>query len=276
MAKKRIIGNPTTTPYNPNKITITVDSELSLTSENPVQNKVVYEALKSKLDGYIHGNQFDIDNYTTAGRYYIQAAHPSYPSYHLFVVARPIMGCTQYKIGAYGDISTRTWKGLTNTDDGSNIWTDWKDVVFSSDIENLVPFVVGATVEKGIDNVGNEYLSIKYDGDSNELGYDIIEAYKAKKQIILKLTDENEPRYVHYSSECEWFEYGIIRWHIHIEEKCYTVLLAAMEQDDNYNAFWQIYPDENATKQYVDNAIGDIETSLENIIARYGLGGDNV
>lgn len=31
-----------------------------------------------------------------------------------------------------------------------------------------------------------------------------------------------------------------------------------------------------ATKEYVDSAIGDIETSLENIIAKYGLGGDEV
>lgn len=31
-----------------------------------------------------------------------------------------------------------------------------------------------------------------------------------------------------------------------------------------------------ATKEYVDSAIGDVETSLENIIAKYGLGGDDV
>ena len=31
-----------------------------------------------------------------------------------------------------------------------------------------------------------------------------------------------------------------------------------------------------ASPQYVDDAIGDIETALENIIAKYGLGGDGV
>ena len=33
---------------------------------------------------------------------------------------------------------------------------------------------------------------------------------------------------------------------------------------------------EFAEKGYVDRQIGDIETSLENIIAKYGLGGDSV
>lgn len=41
---------------------------------------------------------------------------------------------------------------------------------------------------------------------------------------------------------------------------------------------WRYVPlDESlATKEYVDSAIGDIETSLENIIKKYGLGGDGV
>lgn len=51
--------------------------------------------------------------------------------------------------------------------------------------------------------------------------------------------------------------------------------------DDNRTPFWEELGtsclNENIpTKEYVDSAIGDIETSLENIIAKYGLGGDSV
>ena len=47
---------------------------------------------------------------------------------------------------------------------------------------------------------------------------------------------------------------------------------------ENYTIDWREVPlnDNTATKDYVDRAIGDIETSLENIIAKYGLGGDSV
>lgn len=47
---KKVVGNPTTTPYNPNKINIVVDEFLDGTSTNPVQNKVITKALKDKVD----------------------------------------------------------------------------------------------------------------------------------------------------------------------------------------------------------------------------------
>lgn len=51
--------------------------------------------------------------------------------------------------------------------------------------------------------------------------------------------------------------------------------------DDNRAPFWEefgtgLLNENTASKNYVDRAIGDIETSLENIIAKYGLGGDSV
>lgn len=47
------------------------------------------------------------------------------------------------------------------------------------------------------------------------------------------------------------------------------------EDGSTYTMKWTAW-DSYTTKKYVDSLIGDIETSLENIIAKYGLGGDSV
>ena len=51
---------------------------------------------------------------------------------------------------------------------------------------------------------------------------------------------------------------------------------AICDNYDDWNYDWREVPlnDNIATKEYVNTAIGDIETSLENIITKYGLGGD--
>ena len=68
MAKKRVIGNPTVTPYNPNGLTIEVDDALSDTSENPVQNKVINGVLQQLINnktgvGHTH-KMSDLEDYT--------------------------------------------------------------------------------------------------------------------------------------------------------------------------------------------------------------------
>ena len=141
-------------------------------------------------------------------------------------------------------------------------------------IKKLESLVVEATV-KIVTNEHGETIGINSSESKNTLGALIIEAYKAEKQIVLKLANKDNPREFHYSSECEWLEYGVIKWHIHIRNKCYTVALAAME-DDEITAFWYVYLDEYATEAYVNAQVGDIETALENIITKYGLGGDSV
>lgn len=48
------------------------------------------------------------------------------------------------------------------------------------------------------------------------------------------------------------------------------------ENETFFDEDWVIIGNPYATTTYIDNAIGDVETSLENIIKKYGLGGDGV
>lgn len=137
-------------------------------------------------------------------------------------------------------------------------------------IENLEPFIVEATFTKYDD--GELRLDFTDEGETiQQVALNIVEAYKTGKQIVLKLTNENDTGLVYYSSAFEWLEYEIIRWHIHIDGKCYGVYIANIEGD----TFYRGLPEKYATEDYVNTQIGDIETSLENIITKYGLGGDS-
>lgn len=76
----------------------------------------------------------------------------------------------------------------------------------------------------------------------------------------------------------EWAKTYTYRQHIIDSRRGFVVREKAI--CDNYadwNYDWREVPlnDSTATKEYVDNSIGDIETTLENIIKKYGLGGES-
>ncbi len=140
MAKKRIIGNPTTTPYNPNKIAITVDSELSPTSTNPVQNKVVTMSLNSKLNYYWETHE---DRCLEPGTLYHLTDMMLWEKGCSILVlnSRYGVGIIQYKFSYDGSISTRTnGGGLINEETGTYDWSEWKNISSSSDIEGLFDY----------------------------------------------------------------------------------------------------------------------------------------
>lgn len=97
------------------------------------------------------------------------------------------------------------------------------------------------------------------------------------------------PDYLYfYSTKEDWTTYDGVEG----KHQFWTITIISLngirvERKDNYRFFgnreditidWREVPlnENTATKAYVDSAIGDIETSLENIIAKYGLGGDSV
>ncbi len=51
---------------------------------------------------------------------------------------------------------------------------------------------------------------------------------------------------------------------------------AKMDLEGNLDNGWRIKTEALSSKSYVDNQIGNIETALDNIIAKYGLGGDDI
>ena len=95
--------------------------------------------------------------------------------------------------------------------------------------------------------------------------------------------------------DCLYFFSAREEWEIYDNVACkhrsWTVNIIShngvrVERKDNYRfdgreditIDWREVPlnDNMANKEYVDTAIGDVETSLENIIIKYGLGGDEV
>ena len=99
------------------------------------------------------------------------------------------------------------------------------------------------------------YFSFKYNnyGDINDDSTWWSE--EAHDALLLVNTGENGGKFVNQTLIIDSGIYTTIFW-----------------SGDDYIKWQEIY----ASKYDLDKAIGDVETSLENIIAKYGLGGDGV
>ena len=99
----------------------------------------------------------------------------------------------------------------------------------------------------------------------------------------------SKPNLYFFSTRENWEYYD----NVECKHESWTVTIIShngvrVERKDNYRVFqdgreaftidWREVPlnENTATKDYVATAIGDVETSLENIIAKYGLDGDSL
>ena len=308
-------------------INIDVDIELSETSENPVQNKVVTYALGEKVDkedgkglstndftdelkkrveentfdGLItmpeDSSEIDYDQYTTSGIYKVYSDYGDEQYSSILIVKH-------YFDGSAEQIETDGEYTFQRVKDENGKWTNWqKAYVSQKDLDKKVDKVDG----KGLStNDFTDELKNKLDGIEpnatalpkviniyceNQLDERI--AKWRDKSLFNEYTDDGlyyfSLKYNNYgdiNDESTWFSEAsddalllvntcedggkVVEQTLIIDGRIYTT-----------TSFWPAYDIPEWQKIYVsqtdlDNAIGDVETSLENIIAKYGLGGDGV
>ena len=172
----------------------------------------------------------------------------------------------------------------------NNVWT--KISVSQNELSKKVDKVTGKrlisdninmivnNVFSNIDDVFDEVIKLSYDFDPATDEFELLYSYP---DGIYKMLDKNnnfigilerhyeipEDENGYYFVD-EYFEdlNGVV-WHNVIEDGASS---GWSEIDYKINLRDRIF----ISKEYVDNAIGDIEASLENIIKKYGLGGDDV
>lgn len=127
------------------------------------------------------------------------------------------------------------------------------------------PLIIdGWYIEK---NLSNGKYSI-----SNTHRYDaIVEAYNSGRQVMIAAQT------VHVDANSNPIDIGTVFLQC-ITPYCFQGISTLneffmIEYVPTYN-LWTLNVEELASKVYVNMAIGDIETALENIIAKYNLGGD--
>ena len=268
---------------NGESITITVDDALSFTSTNPVQNQVVAEAVE-KLEPFVVEATLTKGTDTLGAVYYsvsssvtaeeVQTArikgqslilkltddkgYSTYsPVYYWIESYGLVRWYVHYEDGllevAFADIIDPQgypfWY-VTYCEYASTEYTD-------KAVEKLEPFIINATLNE--DNTITSEVTFA----------EIKEAYEQGKEIILRcaVIDDSDNMVIYSSlftmndNSAMWQE---LLGNINIQVFCSEL------------TGWSTSFYEMADRDYVDIAIGDIETSLENIITKYGLGGDNV
>ena len=288
---------------------IVVDDKLSLSSTNPVQNKIITSALSEKankenaFDYYIEINQdeiFEYDRYTDIGTYLLcqktveDYSNPPWQYYKLLTV---VDGDPDHLVQTEYDLSNGGCRKRDNYDKETYMGGDWK------------PWVDVFASKNDLDNKVN-----KVDGK----GLSTNDFTDSEKEKLKKLYPLTESECFNYSSYTDFISYlnsktgqgiEIINWDEHEVEEINECLIF------NWGVTWSgdigncvvyqtlSYPngdilrriklidnewisiddfDRNEWKKIsvsqtdLDNAIGDIEASLESIIAKYGLGGDVV
>ena len=291
-------------------IKITTDDKLSTTSTNPVQNKVVTNALSYKADkklafnGYIEATlnedegiyEFDFDSIESlgvyllyepckdddgAGSYYILSVDASYDNTSFY----------QTLFNLYsGEITQRLNK---------REWT--KLSVSQTDLDKKVDKISG----KGLSTEDfTTALKNKLSGIDDE-------ATSSPKVIHFEFENENDERVETWNDKSIFnqykrddFYYITMRFQYTGTGECTdsALLLCMSYEDDGWNVDrllimqnGEIYRNHEYPEKWgnedsnvwhkvsvssddidrkINTAIGDIETSLDNIIKKYGLGGD--
>lgn len=264
-----------------------VDAELSEISENPVQNKVVTNELKKKVtkeDGKgLSTNDFDdtlkekVENDTFAGVIELNeefnpdktpvflATFGSKGTYKVIerfgdeIVKSTLYVCRKYGTNAdyfdYEEYLYRKGEVYFNCfGDESGYENTWDKIsVSQADIERIklnpaIKIKSGAGYLNWQELIEMDVpagMSIIYSVDGNESTYEygfVIKSYGDYEQLVV-MCPNGEIREIHRDYDTgEWLE----------------------------------WTSPYVTPAKLNNAIGDIETSLENIIKKYGLGGDDV
>ena len=242
-------------------VEIEIDNELSTTSTNPVQNKVVTEALK-RIEPMIVSITLNSDNSeiveASASHMAMGTARESYRPI-LFVVRNEkgqIIGeaLAEYYDSSFYAILHQGTKAIKISCTYTGLLQYSWDI---EALENLEPFVIEATLIKESTSIEN-YYRIE---SSVSSGDEIINAYDEGKKFILRLTDE-----IGCVSYCPAY-YGaraILRWYIHYNNELLEIELARIT-DDLGSPIWHVVNYEYSTKDYVDDAIANLELSGGNI-----------
>lgn len=212
---------------------IVVDEKLDEESKNPVQNKVVANAFREVKQRF--DVIADIDTQKDAGVFVVNDL--SAESKLLFVIVKSGAGLatdvTQVLVGIDG---YRKWRTLYFYDDDTEAWGDWQDELPNNVVE---------------------------DDLAKESGYYI----SATDNTLLLVVDKSTMINGVLNERISQIRFDI-EGHRHIREW--------HSKANDGKGGWSDWLSEHeflksvfATKE----EIGDIETSLENIIAKYGLGG---
>ena len=307
-------------------INIDVDTELSKTSENPVQNKIITSALSYKIkrinyhvplgiwqqepgmfdfcmtrlpDGRIGFEQQD-----SMIVFYISQGNLVKGTKNTLILTQSTMNENTVGVQTIFDSNTNLlWQRMNL--DSTKEWTEWEVISvsqtdlykkvdkedgkglstndFTDELKNkldgiepnatALPKVINIYCENQLDeriakwdnkSLFNEYtddglyyFSFKYFyayniNDEYSDGYEI-----SDDALLLVNTREDGGPQVYQTL----ITYG----------KIYTNFL--IDGNENVPSNWELM---TVSQKALDNAIGDVETSLENIIAKYGLGGDGV
>ena len=295
---------------------ITVDSELSETSENPVANKVVTAELKKKVTA-VNGKGLSTNDFTDALKNKLDGIEPN-------ATALPKVINIYCENQLDERIAKWNNKSLFNeyTDDGLyyfslkyNHYGDINDeyTYFAEEAYDALLLVSvgengGTVVNQTLIIDGNIYTTLfwrEYDDNIEwEKIYDLTR--KANKENAFDYYVEiNQDKYFEYDKYTKIGTYLLCRktdedyhggppWQ-------YYKLLTVVDGDPDYlvqteydlshggcrtrNNFneetgtagdWNPWVNVFVSQWDLTNAIGDVEASLENIIAKYGLGGDGV
>ena len=161
-------------------------------------------------------------------------------------VSGNVIQTCQYLIHSDGKSQYRLGTGT-----GIEDWSEWKSVGVTS---------YNDLTDKPINESISEYGTHNYNEFTTEGIYILREPFKERYKLLI-VTKDND----HYDEETG--EYG----HADVQ---YIFTTYDVTKRIHINGKWT--ETTLSTKAYVDSAIGDVETSLENIIAKYGLGGDDV
>lgn len=141
---------------------ITVDSSLSSSSTNPVQNKVVQAALNSKVN-CMNVTTADLNTLTTSGFYRLSGTNDNMPSGGAWSQLLTMYGggdtITQI-IGDYANGKIFTRSGNPTDVGGSGKWTAWKTIAFTdSNIAGNAATATKATQDGSGNNIVNTYAT---------------------------------------------------------------------------------------------------------------------
>ena len=161
-------------------------------------------------------------------------------------------------------------KDGTNGVDGKDGYTPRKGVDYWTDEDKseikayVAPFVVNVEIDRDMETGGYSITSdTTYD--------DINAAFNNGQTVVVDILDEGGL----YEFRTANVHYGGERLPIIIIAECLLTQYEIVVLDDNT---WSVAIVELASKNYVNTRInyqiGDIETALDNIIAKYGLDGD--
>ena len=269
-------------------------------STNDFTDELKKRVEENTFDGLItmpeDSSEIDYDQYTTSGIYKVYSDHGDEQNSSILIVRR-------YWDGSAEQILTDGEYAAKRVKDENGKWTNWQEIYVSQkDLDKKVDKVDG----KGLStNDFTTALKNKLDGiEPNATALPKVINIYCENQLDERISKwNNKSLFNEYTDDGLYYfsfkynNYGDINdestWFSETSDVA-LLLVNTCEDGGKFveqtliidgriytTSFWPAYDIPEWQEIYVseydlDNAIGDVETSLENIIAKYGLGGDGV